>query len=204
MLGNAGLGGVFALGRAGEGAFLADGDDGADLPQGDIAHGRPGIRKLNAEAQNILFLSGAAIRHSISRQSSNNRRVIAPIGRTPWDCEFRHRRPGLAAAGQLGPAARIPHRARAHDDEEARARRHALHVRRERALHHRHADAGLEPAQARPALRHAVRRRRGRSCSSRATSASRSSGTRRGSRRRTCVTPSPGSKARPVRPRSSR
>ena len=67
--------------------------------------------------------------------------------------------PRLAAARQLGPAARIPHRARARDDEEARPRRHALHVRRERALHHRHADAGLEPAQARPALRHAVRRR---------------------------------------------
>ena len=54
----------------------------------------------------------------------------------------------------------VPHRARARDDEEARPRRHALHVRRERALHHRHAHAGLEPAQARPALRHAVRRRR--------------------------------------------
>ena len=115
--------------------------------------------------------------------------------------EFRHRRLGLAAAGQLGPAARIPHRARAHDDEEARPRRHAVHVRRERPLHHRHADAGLEPAQAGPALRDAVRRRRARSCSSRATSASRSSGIRRGSRRRTCATRSPGSKARPARPR---
>ena len=48
--------------------------------------------------------------------------------------------------------------ARAH--EEARPRRHALHVRRERALSHRHAHAGLEPAQAGPALRDAVRRRR--------------------------------------------
>ncbi len=45
------------------------------------------------------------------------------------------------------------------DDEEARPRRRALHVRRELPLHHRHADAGLEPAQARPALCHAVRRR---------------------------------------------
>ena len=67
---------------------------------------------------------------------------------------------GLAAAGQLGPAAQIPHRARPRDDEEARPRRDAVHVRRERPLPHRHAHPGLEPAQARPALRHAVRRRR--------------------------------------------
>ena len=74
--------------------------------------------------------------------------------------EFRHCRPGLAAARQLGPHAQVPHRAGARDDEEARPRRHALHVRRERALPHRHAHARLEPAQAGPALRHAVRRRR--------------------------------------------
>ena len=34
-----------------------------------------------------------------------------------------------------------------------------LHVRRERALPDRHADAGLEPPEARPALRDALRRR---------------------------------------------
>ena len=54
----------------------------------------------------------------------------------------------------------VPHRAGAREDEEARPRRHALHVRRERALPHRHAHARLEPAQAGPALRDAVRRRR--------------------------------------------
>ena len=95
----------------------------------------------------------------------------------PHGSEFWHCRHGLAAAGQLGSAARIPHRASARDDEEAWPRRPALHVRRERALHHRHADSGLESAQARTALRHVVRRRRARSCSSRATSASRSSAT---------------------------
>ena len=117
----------------------------------------------------------ARIRHNSKRRGEAARRRP---GGSHGNGKFRHRRPRLAAARQLGPAARIPHRARAGDDEEARPRRHALHVRRERALHHRHADAGLEPAQAGPALRHAVRRRRGRSCSSRATSASRSSGTR--------------------------
>ena len=43
-----------------------------------------------------------------------------------------------------------------------------------------------------------------RSCSSRAISASRSSGTRRGCRGKTSATPSPGSRARPGRPRPSR
>src|SRR5450830_1632964 len=38
MLRNARLGGVFPFGRTGEGGFLADRDDGADLPQGDITH----------------------------------------------------------------------------------------------------------------------------------------------------------------------
>src|SRR5262245_20703030 len=74
--------------------------------------------------------------------------------------EFRHRRFGLAAARQLGPDEEVPDRARTRDDEEAWPRRSALHVRRERALPHRHADPGLEPAQAWSALRDAVRRRR--------------------------------------------
>ena len=39
VLRDARLGGVFALGRAGEGAFLAHGDDGADLAEGDVTHG---------------------------------------------------------------------------------------------------------------------------------------------------------------------
>ncbi len=43
--------------------------------------------------------------------------------------KFRHRRNGLAAAGQLGPHARVPDRARTRDDEETRSRRHAVHVR---------------------------------------------------------------------------
>ena len=74
--------------------------------------------------------------------------------------EFRHRRDGLAAAGQLGPVAQIPHRAGPRDDEKARPWRAVVHVRRERPLSHRHADPGLEPAQAGLALCHAVRRRR--------------------------------------------
>ena len=38
VLRDAGLRGVLALRRARERAFLADGDDGADLPQRDIGH----------------------------------------------------------------------------------------------------------------------------------------------------------------------
>jgi hypothetical protein len=38
MLGNARLGGVFPGGGAGEGAFLADCDDGVDLPESDFSH----------------------------------------------------------------------------------------------------------------------------------------------------------------------
>ena len=59
MLRNPGLGGVFPLRRAGEGAFFTDGNDGADLPQGDIRHdclNNRGIRKPDDPAQNILFL----------------------------------------------------------------------------------------------------------------------------------------------------
>ena len=69
MLGNAGLGGVFPLGGAGEGAFLADRDDGADLPQRDIRHNHPRIptlENLMSGAQNILFRLSAANRLRIS------------------------------------------------------------------------------------------------------------------------------------------
>ena len=55
VLRDAGLGGVLALGRARERAFLADGDDGADLPKRDIGQRTPAIKKTNAKAQNILF-----------------------------------------------------------------------------------------------------------------------------------------------------
>src|SRR5262249_33445485 len=53
--------------------------------------------------------------------------------------QLRHRRLGLAATRQLGPVEEIPDRARARAHEEARPRRAAVHVRRERALSHRHA-----------------------------------------------------------------
>src|SRR6266566_3474606 len=43
--------------------------------------------------------------------------------------KFRHRGFGLAAARQLGSLAQIPHRTGARDDEKARPRRPALHVR---------------------------------------------------------------------------
>src|SRR4029450_12695613 len=74
-------------------------------------------------------------------------------------CEFRNCGPGLAAARQLGSDAQVPPRARARADESARPRRDALHVRRERPVPHGHADALLEPPEARPALRDALRRR---------------------------------------------
>src|SRR5262245_57406484 len=80
------------------------------------------------------------------------RRARAERGEIVNGCEFRHRRLGLAAAGQLGPHAQVPDRAGPGDDEETWARRRALHVRRERSLPYRHADAGLEQAQARAAL----------------------------------------------------
>src|SRR6266446_9570090 len=73
--------------------------------------------------------------------------------------KFRHRRIGLATTRQLGPVEEVPDRARARAHEEARPRRHALHVRRERALSHRHAHAGLESAQAGTALCAALWRR---------------------------------------------
>jgi hypothetical protein len=55
VLGDAGLGGVLALRRAREGAFLADGDDRANLPERDIGQRTPAIKKTNALTQNILF-----------------------------------------------------------------------------------------------------------------------------------------------------
>jgi len=44
VLGDAGLGGILALGSAGERAFLAYGDDGADLPKRDIRQDAPAIK----------------------------------------------------------------------------------------------------------------------------------------------------------------
>jgi hypothetical protein len=55
VLGDAGLGRVLALRRAGERAFLTDGDDGTNLPKRDIGQTTPAIKKTNALAQNILF-----------------------------------------------------------------------------------------------------------------------------------------------------
>src|ERR1700730_10322158 len=51
------------------------------------------------------------------------------VGRQHGHGKFRHRRIGWAAAGQLGPDADVPDRARARAHEEAWPRRHALHVR---------------------------------------------------------------------------
>ncbi len=116
------------------------------------------IRKSDVSAKIILFC--------LAPPPALAFRLNRPRQRTPTGAgghhgsEFRHCRPRLAAARQLGAHAQVPHRAGAGNDEEARARRHALHVRRERALHHRHAHARLEPAQAGAALRDAVRRRR--------------------------------------------
>src|SRR5262249_32391944 len=87
------------------------------------------------------------------------RRQQKRAGRTHGNGKFRHRRIGLAAARQLGPDEEVPDRAGARNDEKAWPRRHALHVRRERTLPYGYAHAGLEPAQAGPALRDAVRRR---------------------------------------------
>ena len=58
VLRNAGLCCVFPLRRTGKGAFLAHGDNGADLPQRDIGHDTPkkqDIRKSDGRRQNILF-----------------------------------------------------------------------------------------------------------------------------------------------------
>src|SRR5262249_24769198 len=90
-------------------------------------------------------LGKATIRFSKEKNSARS-------GRLHGNGKFRHRRTGLAATRQLGPAEEVPDRARAPAYEEARPRCAAVHVRRERALSHRHAHAGLEPAQARPAL----------------------------------------------------
>jgi hypothetical protein len=49
VLRDAGLGGVLALGRARERALLADGDDGADLPERDIGHANPLSGKLMSQ-----------------------------------------------------------------------------------------------------------------------------------------------------------
>src|SRR5688572_8364752 len=71
-----------------------------------------------------------------------------------WDGRTR-----LAGADQLEPPADLSPGARARAHESARARRDAVDVRRERALRHQYADAGLESPETRPALRHSLRRR---------------------------------------------
>src|SRR5262245_39906388 len=73
--------------------------------------------------------------------------------------EFRDSGSRLATACQLGSDAEIPVGTRAGAHEGAWARRHAVHVRRERSVPDRHADSGMEPAEAGPALRDALRRR---------------------------------------------
>ena len=75
-------------------------------------------------------------------------------GRQLWDCRAR-----LATACQLGSHADVSPGAGARAHEGARPRRDAVHVRRERPLPDGHADAGLEPPQARAPLRDALRRR---------------------------------------------
>src|SRR6266851_3248241 len=89
---------------------------------------------------------------------ANSNTALFTAGGTHGNGKFRHRRIGLAATHQLGPVEEVPDRACARAHEEARPRRHALHVRRERALSHRHAHAGLEPAQTWTALCAPVRR----------------------------------------------
>src|SRR5215813_8944322 len=113
------------------------------------------IRNPDAVAQIILFQ--LSLPPAVAFRATGR---VMPVGEGHHGSEFRYCRPRLAAARQLGSPAQVPHRTSARDDEEARPRRLAVHVRRERALPHRHADPGLEPAQAGPALRHAVRRRR--------------------------------------------
>jgi len=58
MLRDAGLGGVLALGRAREGALLAYGDDGTDLPERDIGH------------ENLIAFFGAADVRSAAENAS--------------------------------------------------------------------------------------------------------------------------------------
>src|SRR4029077_9190109 len=115
------------------------------------------IMKTDGQIQNILFWQQRAQGYdSIFSRNKNS----ADAGRTHGNGKFRHRRIGLAATRQLGATEEVSHRAGARAHEEARPRRHAVHVRRERALSHRDTHAGLEPAQAGPSLCAAVRRRR--------------------------------------------
>src|SRR5262249_17243803 len=79
-------------------------------------------------------------------------------GRVHGNGQLRHRWIRLAATRQLGSVEEIPDRARARAHEEARPRRRVVHVRRERALSHRHAHARVESAQAGAALRAPLRR----------------------------------------------
>src|SRR5260221_7639479 len=89
----------------------------------------------------------------ISRlEFSSSKTARLQLGRDHGHGKFRHRRIGLAATGQLGPLEEVPDRTCTRAHEEARPRRYAVYVRRERALPHRHAYAGLESAQAGTAL----------------------------------------------------
>ena len=116
------------------------------------------IRKSNDRAQNILFLlhmpTGLGFRANQQRGAPTRQ-----SGGTPWDANF-----GIAG---LDWQQRVNwDRLREYRIERARTmmKKHGLGAMlcmydENVPLHHRHADAGLEPAQARPALRHAVRRR---------------------------------------------
>ena len=99
----------------------------------------------------------------------------------PWERQVRHGRTGLAAAASIGSAC-------ANTGSSALAQRMKkpklgapVHVRRERPLCHRTLTPGWN--RLKPGLRYAMLAEgRNRSCSSRGTSGSRSSGTRPGSR----------------------
>src|SRR5581483_4149572 len=85
---------------------------------------RSSLEKLMTEGR-IYYLAFRSSQHRISANQQLGARMRRG-GR--YGSKFRHCRNGLAAAGQLGPYARVPHRARARDDEKARSGRPALHV----------------------------------------------------------------------------
>ncbi len=79
------MGGVLALRGARERAFLADGDDGADLPERILAIGHLPSRKYDALGAEYIISAGSAIRLGFRQQHRPRRSTRPAPGGRSWE-----------------------------------------------------------------------------------------------------------------------